>query len=78
MVLLETNKDNISSIDDVENLTKPFIKEHNLKFPQLFQPIRIALTGGTTAPSVYDIVVVLGVDESIKRINTAISLDFTI
>jgi glutamyl-tRNA synthetase len=78
MVLLETNKDNISSIDDVENLTKPFIKEHNLKFPQLFQPIRIALTGGTTAPSVYDIIVVLGIDESIKRINTAISLDFTI
>ena len=28
-------------------MTKPFIEEFELKFPQLFQPIRLALTGTT-------------------------------
>ena len=74
--LLQQNKDNINSVDDIENITKPFIKQNNLKFPQLFQPIRIALTGGTQAPSVYDIIYILGIDESIKRINQAIKSNF--
>ena len=61
---------------EIESITKPFIQEHNLKFPQLFQPIRISLTGGTQAPSVYDIIAVLGIEESISRINKAIELNF--
>lgn len=61
---------------DVEALTKPFISENGLKFPELFQPIRISLTGGTQAPSVYDIIAILGVEETIKRINSAINSNF--
>jgi glutamyl-tRNA synthetase len=61
---------------DYELLTKPFIEEFELKFPQLFQPIRIALTGGTQAPSVYDIMAILGFDEVKTRINKALELNF--
>lgn len=61
---------------EIEDITKPFIQDNELKFPQLFQPIRIALTGGTNAPSVYDIIAVLGIEETIKRIQTAISVNF--
>ncbi len=61
---------------DIEDVTKPFIEQNGLKFPQLFQPIRIALTGGTQAPSVYDIIAILGVDESVKRMNSAIEVNF--
>jgi len=61
---------------DIEGITKPFIEENGLKFPQLFQPIRIALTGGTNAPSVYDIIAILGVEETVKRINNAIEVNF--
>jgi len=61
---------------DIEAITKPFIEENGLKFPQLFQPIRIALTGGTQAPSVYDVVAIIGVEETTKRINTAIEANF--
>ncbi|MEA1914043.1 MAG: glutamate--tRNA ligase [Campylobacterota bacterium] len=61
---------------DYEALTKPFIEQNELKMPQLFQPIRIALTGGTQAPSVYDIMAVLGKEESIKRIKAAIAVNF--
>ena len=74
-LLKETNKE-LHLACDIEDITKPFINENNLKFPQLFQPIRIALTGGTQAPSVYDIVAILGVQETIKRIEEAIKKDF--
>lgn len=73
--LLEANKELHTPVD-IEAITKPFIEENQLKFPQLFQPIRISLTGGTNAPSVYDIVAILGVNETIKRINTAINANF--
>jgi len=74
--LLKTNQATLLNIHSIEEITKPFIQQNELKFPQLFQPIRIALTGGTQAPSVYDIIFILGIDESIKRINTAISKNF--
>ena len=76
LLLLEENKDKLYSVDNVEAITKPFIEENGLKFPQLFQPIRIALTGGTQAPSVYDIISVLGFDETKSRLNTAIEKNF--
>ncbi|WP_198304332.1 glutamate--tRNA ligase [Arcobacter vandammei] len=74
--LLANNKDSFSSIENLENLTKPFIEAKSLKFPQLFQPIRIALTGGTQAPSVYDILFILGFEEVEKRILKALEKNF--
>lgn len=76
LALLEENKDELYSVDNVEAITKPFIEENGLKFPQLFQPIRIALTGGTQAPSVYDIMAILGFDEVKSRITRALELNF--
>lgn len=74
--LLEENKNSLHVAPDYELVTKPFIEEKGLKFPQLFQPIRIALTGGTQAPSVYDIMAILGLDEVKDRINNAIEKKF--
>ena len=74
--ILEENKNTLHLPIDIETVTKPFIEENGLKFPQLFQPIRISLTGGTQAPSVYDVIAVLGIEESIKRINTALDKNF--
>lgn len=76
VTLLETNKSSLHLACDYEAITKPFIEENGLKFPQLFQPIRIALTGGTQAPSVYDILAVLGCDESVQRIQAALAQNF--
>jgi glutamyl-tRNA synthetase len=74
--ILEANKSRLINIEDIENITNPFIEKNSLKFPQLFQPIRIALTGGTQAPSVYDIIYILGIDETINRIKIAIEKNF--
>lgn len=73
---LEEKKETLHLACDYEIVTKPFIEEFELKFPQLFQPIRIALTGGTQAPSVYDIMAILGFDEVKSRINNAINCNF--
>ncbi len=73
--LLEANKEMHTPVD-IEGFTKPFITDNGLKFPQVFQPIRIALTGGTNAPSVYDIIAVLGIEETVTRINNAIAVNF--
>jgi glutamyl-tRNA synthetase len=74
--LLEDNEGTLHLACDFETITKPFIEEFELKFPQLFQPIRIALTGGTQAPSVYDIMAVLGENEVKSRLNSAIEKGF--
>ncbi|PUE67026.1 glutamate--tRNA ligase [Arcobacter lacus] len=76
LLLLESNKNSLDSVEKIEEFTKPFINENGLKFPQLFQPIRIALTGGTQAPSVYDIIFILGFDEVSTRINEALKRNF--
>lgn len=76
LVLLEQNKDNLYDALKVEEITKPFINENELKFPQLFQPIRLALTGGTQAPSVYDIIAILGFNEVSTRLKEALKRNF--
>lgn len=74
--LLDQTQSELHLACDYEAITKPFIAEYELKMPELFQPIRIALTGGTQAPSVYDIMAILGKDETIKRIRKANELNF--
>ncbi|AXH13675.1 glutamate--tRNA ligase [Malaciobacter mytili] len=73
---LEETKESLHLACDYETVTKPFIEKFELKFPQLFQPIRIALTGGTQAPSVYDIMAILGYEEVNLRIRTALDKNF--
>ncbi|RXJ86894.1 glutamate--tRNA ligase [Arcobacter sp. CECT 8985] len=74
--ILEEKKDSLHLACDYEEVTRPFIEKFELKFPQLFQPIRISLTGGTQAPSVYDLMAILGYDEVNLRIRTALDKNF--
>ena len=42
-----------------------------ISFGKLAQPLRVALTGGTVSPGVFEIMAVLGPDETIGRIDDA-------
>ncbi len=53
---------------DVDGLFKQLCKTNGWKMPQVGQPVRIALSGGTQAPGIGDIVMTLGIDETIARI----------
>lgn len=45
--------------------------EHDLKMGKLAQPVRVALTGDTISPGIYETLAVVGRDESLARIAAA-------
>jgi glutamyl-tRNA synthetase len=55
----------------IDALFKEVCTENNWKMGQVGQPVRIALSGGTQAPGIGEIVVTLGVKETIRRIQKA-------
>ena len=42
----------------------------NLKLGQLAQPVRVALTGGTVSPGIYEVIAVLGKRRTVDRLRT--------
>jgi glutamyl-tRNA synthetase len=61
-----------TSAADFDQLFKEICTEYGWKMPQVGQPVRIALSGGTQAPGIGEIVQVLGFEESVQRINAAL------
>ena len=55
----------------LEALFHEFVVSYELKFGQLAAPLRAALAGRKASPSVYDMMVLLGRDETIARIKDA-------
>jgi len=45
-----------------------------IKLGQLAQPVRVALTGGTVSPGIYEVIAVLGRARTVARLRTAIAL----
>jgi glutamyl-tRNA synthetase len=45
-----------------------------IKLGKLAQPVRVALTGGTVSPGIYDVIEVMGKEKIIKRIEAAVGL----
>jgi len=64
--------DNLNStewnIDSLTILFKQLVKEFNIKFPLLSQPVRLALTGTISSPGIYEMLIVFGKTESLRRI----------
>jgi len=55
----------------LDQIFKDICTEHGWKMPQVGQPVRIALSGGTQAPGIGEIIHVLGIEEAVSRINSA-------
>jgi len=45
-----------------------------IKLGQLAQPVRVALTGGTVSPGIYEVIAVLGRERTVARLRKAIAL----
>jgi glutamyl-tRNA synthetase len=56
------------SLDDLEETVRQFAEEKDLKLGKVAQPLRAALTGTTTSPGIFDVLLVLGREESLARI----------
>jgi len=55
----------------IEALFKGICEERGIKLGQLGPPVRVALCGGTTSPSIFEVIEVLGRDETVRRITQA-------
>lgn len=58
--------------DHIQSNFERFVKEHDLGLGKIIMPIRLALCGTLNGPAVYDILELLGKDEALGRINTAL------
>ncbi len=56
---------------EIDQLFKEICTDKGWKMPQVGQPTRIALSGGTQAPGIGEIVQALGVEEAVRRITAA-------
>jgi len=57
------------TIEALEATTKTLAEELELGLGKLAQPMRAALTGTTTSPGIFDVLVLLGRDEALARID---------
>lgn len=57
---------------EFDQLFKDICTDNGWKMPQVGQPTRIALSGGTQAPGIGEIIEVLGRDEAVGRIKAAL------
>lgn len=73
--LLKSYTETLESADDwtekaLEGAARDFAEKHNAGLGKLAQPVRAALTGQTASPSIFEIMEVLGQEESLKRLKT--------
>lgn len=59
--------------DGVDDMLREYVQDQAVGMGKVLMPLRAALTGTTQAPSVTDLIVVLGKRESLKRIGQALT-----
>ena len=58
--------------DKLEKVVRDTALEHDIDTGQLFYALRISLTGRTKAPGLFDIMVALGKEETLTRLDLKI------
>ncbi|MFN0263529.1 glutamate--tRNA ligase [Tepidamorphus sp. 3E244] len=56
------------AMEPLESVVRDFAERKELKLGKVAQPLRAALTGTTTSPGIFDVLLVLGREESLGRI----------
>lgn len=57
--------------DGLEDALGPVVESLGLKPGKVYQPIRVAITGSTVSPGIFDSLSLLGRDQSLERISRA-------
>jgi glutamyl-tRNA synthetase len=55
--------------DGIHHAIEETVSEHSVGFPKVAQPLRIAVTGSTTSPSIDTTLDLLGRDKTLERID---------
>jgi glutamyl-tRNA synthetase len=59
---------------EIEKAFNAIVAEKSIKLGRLAQPVRVAITGGTVSPGIFDVLEVMGKEKTVKRIEAAVSL----
>lgn len=57
---------------EIESALAPIVERRGVKPGQLYQPIRVAITGGTVSPGIFESLAALGREDSLRRIDAAL------
>jgi glutamyl-tRNA synthetase len=58
--------------EHVEAALREIVERHGVKPKEVFQPLRVAISGGTISPGIFESVTALGRDETLARIDAAL------
>jgi glutamyl-tRNA synthetase len=77
--ILQSIRDGVAALPglDLEPLERIFhdaAESRGLALGKVAQPVRVALTGGTASPGIYDVVQILGREETLRRLDDALRL----
>ena len=63
------------TVETTEQAVRAFAERMGLKLGAVAQPLRAALTGRTTSPGIFEVLVVLGKEESLARVTDQVRLE---
>ncbi len=69
----ELNKIDTFSSENVKSAFQHVMEEEVIKLGKLAQPVRVAITGGTISPGIFETLSLLGKDKSLHRLDAALS-----
>lgn len=58
----------------LERLFNEVVERHQTKLRHVAQPVRVALTGGTASPGIFEVIEIIGKDKTLRRLQRAIEV----
>lgn len=62
------------SPSEIEKVFKSIIEKRGIKLGELAQPVRVAITGGTASPGIFEVLEIVGREKAIRRLEKAIKI----
>jgi len=72
-LLVDLENLNVWEPNDIETAVRGYAERAGLKLGSVAQPLRASLTGKTTSPPIFDVLMVLGRDESLARVRDQVA-----
>jgi glutamyl-tRNA synthetase len=60
--------------ESLEEVSRGLAEEMEIGAGKLFQPLRLALTGSSASPGIFDVLVLLGRERSLERVERAVNI----
>jgi glutamyl-tRNA synthetase len=62
------------SASELERIFRSIIQERGIKLGDLAQPVRVAITGGSESPGIFEVLEIIGKERTIRRLEKAINI----